>query len=85
MSVPLYPTSEAELVEAFIGARVRVIGEFSGSLRRDCRKLQRWAKAYVEAQGIEGVPMDDETCGIYYEDDEQDAEINAELDSLVKE
>lgn len=77
-----YPKNETELLAAFIRARVSVIGEFSGSIRLDSRKLQRWAVKYAVSRRLT-VPTDDETFGIFYEDAEQDAEIDAQLNREV--
>ena len=76
-----YPTNHRELLLMAIENRVSVIHEFLGDLRFEGRKLQRWARNYRDQYEIELIDLDlpDDLFGIYYEDEEADAEIEKTL------
>lgn len=78
-----YPTNHRELFLMAIVNRVSVIHEFGDSceLRFESRYLQRWARNYRDQYENELIDLDlpDDLFGIYYEDEEADAEIEKTL------
>ena len=76
-----YPTNHREVFLMAIVNRVTVIHEFSGETRFESRYLQRWARNYRDQYENELIDLDlpDDLFGIYYEDEEADAEIEKTL------